>query len=263
MRRRQQTYRPYPRFGVRLAAIACAAIGVGALVAWRAGAFDDRRVEFGSVAAWASTIVTGLAFTVALALYAGGQWDRQAAQASKVVAWEAEDEELPEEDKWLSLLDSEGGEYERQRRTIVYRLRNGSDAPVFSCSVFALDRWPAPNHKWTKDDKPFRTGGGHMYWTLPPGDVARGVRVKSSTGIDPARPILLVFTDSAGRHWLRTPYGQLARLRDNFAIGEMHSTDRQFRPGPNEPRAVLADVHEVEARDAPPLDEPNSDDSST
>lgn len=158
-------------------------------------------VEWGTVPAWFSAIITSGSLLVAAFSYRRSVLDKQSEQASKVAAW-------------IAL------EHDRDEEKPVLRLRNSSDGPIFDVTVTHESKGIATVSELVPETTSSYPLDGSITDPTPRTIKAVSIEVQSIVAVGVSRETVLtapsptlVFRDSVGRWWQRDASGKLRQVQ--------------------------------------------------
>jgi hypothetical protein len=257
------------RFGIAVAvacvfAMAAVVLGVIAFVQW--GALQERQLNanWGSVPDWIAGVGTTLAFAAAVFVFWYETRDRsltdRRSQAITITAWPTGTHHVeysPPYDPNASIFQSSAvdpisGQSEHLSTAAEIYLINASNSVIYDLVVAVLCTH-APPLRARNDDgamvdteqMPWETRRDRvamgMVQVLPPGEWKVHITL-SNTSVR-ADEIALLFRDSRGNVWRRTPLGQLIELRSllpDYRVDMRMQVVEDLDLGPTD--AVLPDV---------------------
>jgi hypothetical protein len=171
------------------------------------GKLEWRDIEWGTVPGWLGLLA--LVFTAATFVIGRRDAGRDLASKVSVIV--------------LSMRWGGGPVTGGQGNHTTAQIRNDSDAPIFDCQIVLFD-WGLRHSLWWERTVPEwwttrRVDGRLIATVLPNSQSANDAAELDGLGLPPQKPesilppLVLIFRDGNGRHWVRWPDGKLSRLR--------------------------------------------------
>jgi hypothetical protein len=170
-------------------------------------------IDWGSAPAWASGIITALAFLIAALAYRQQLADRRTDQARRVCCWPVEVVPLRKATERGVQLGHGGGQ------SVMVRVRNASELPVYEVSV-----WVRFNYSPDAGSM-----GSHERVVVPPGDTdvwADWVELPEG-GLADDPYVDITFRDASGQRWQRLHDGSFGPDRLSPEGRKAHARPRR------------------------------------